>query len=78
MSMLIPNVEELVPVEHRYRKLLHVVNWVELARPLRELYSNLGRRGYPVETAVKCLLLQFLEDRSDREMERLLQDSLAA
>jgi len=58
MSMLIPNVEELVSAEHRYRKLLKLVDWVELARPLRVLYSDLGRRGYPVETAVKCLFLK--------------------
>ena len=74
MSMLIPNVEELVSAEQRYRKLLKLVDWVELARPLRVLYSDLGRRGYPVETAVKCLFLQFLEDRSDREMERYSSD----
>jgi len=78
MSMIIPNVEELVSAEHRYRKFLAVVDWVELAKPLRNLYSKVGRRGYPVEQGLKCLFLQFLEDRSDREMEQLLCDSLAA
>jgi transposase, IS5 family len=78
MSMIVPNVEEFVPAEHRYRKLLKLVDWVELARPLRNLYSDIGRRGYPTEQGLKCLFLQFLEDRSDRQMERLLQDSLAA
>jgi len=43
MSMIIPNFEELVSADHRYRKLLTVVDWVELAKPLRNLYSKLPR-----------------------------------
>lgn len=77
MSMIVPNVEEFIPADHRYRKLLKLVDWVELARPLRNLYSDKGRRGYPVEQGLKCLFLQFLEDRSDRQMESYLRDSLA-
>jgi hypothetical protein len=45
MSMIVPNVEEFVPGEHRYRKLLTLTYWVELARPLRNLYSDTGRQG---------------------------------
>ena len=67
MSMLITNVEELVHAEHRYRKLLVLLNWTDLAKPLRRLYSEVGRRGYAVEQGLKCLFLQFLEDRSDRQ-----------
>ena len=78
MSMIVPNVEEFVSVEHRYRKLLKLVDWAELGRPLRSLYSDIGRRGYPVEQGLKCLFLQFLEDRSDRQMEAYLQENLAA
>ena len=72
MSMIVPNVEEFVSAEHRYRKLLKLISWVELARALREAYSEAGRRGYPVEQGLKCLFLQFLEDRSDRQMEAYL------
>ena len=78
MSMIIPNVEELVSADHRYRKLFAIVDWVELAKPLRNLYSSVGRRGYAVEQGLKCLFLQFLEDRSDRQMEVLLQENIAA
>ena len=48
MSMLIPNVEELVHAEHRYRMLLALLNWTDLAKPLRKSYSEVGRRGYAV------------------------------
>ena len=78
MAMIIPNVGELVSADHRDRKMLAIVDWVELAKPLRNLYSKVGRRGYAVEQGLKCLFLQFLEDRSDRQMEQLLCDSLAA
>lgn len=78
MSMLIPNLEELVPLDHRYRKLQELINWKELTNPLRSLYSKEGRQGYAVERGFKCLLLQFLEDKSDRQMEDFLRDSLAA
>ena len=78
MSMIIPNVEELVSEDHPYKKLLRVVDWSELARPLRNLYSKIGRRGYAVEQGLECLFLQFLEDRSDRQMERFLKENLAA
>ena len=49
MSMIIPNVEELVAADHPYRKLLALVNWTELTKPLRSLYSKEGRKGYAVE-----------------------------
>ena len=49
MSMLIPELEELIPAGHTYRKLLGVIDWAELSRPLSGLYSTLGRRGYLVE-----------------------------
>jgi IS5 family transposase len=78
MSMIVPNVEEFISADHRYRKLLALVDWVELARPLRNLYSPSGRRGYPVEQGLKFLFLQFLEDRSDRQMESYLKENLAA
>ena len=77
-SMMVPNVEELVSSEHPYRKILALLNWPELSKPLRKKYSSLGRRGYAVEQGLKCLFLQFLEDRSDRQMERFLQENIAA
>lgn len=78
MSMLIPNVEELVAADHRYRKMLKLIDWRELTKPLRSLYSKEGRKGYAVEQGFKCLFLQFLENKSDREMEQLLRDSNSA
>ena len=77
MSMIVPLVEELVRVDHPYRRMVKVIGFTELTRPLRKLYSELGRGGYPIEQGFRCLLLQFLEDLSDRELSRFLQENVA-
>lgn len=78
MSMIIPNLEELVSEQHPYRKLLKLISFEHLCRPLEKLYSSTGRAGYPVSSGFKCLLIQALEDLSDRQLESKLKDSLAA
>ena len=78
MSMIIPNVEEFVCEEHLYRKLVVIFNWSELTAPIRSCYSKSGRRGYAVEEGFRCLVLQFLEDKSDRQMEEFLKYDLSA
>ncbi len=78
MSMLIPNLTELVSEEHPYWKILKLVNFEKLCEPLKDCYSNLGRGGYPVSQGFACLLLQFMDDLSDRQLELALTDSLAA
>ena len=77
MSMLIPNLSELVSAEHPYRKILALVDFEELSKPLEKLYSRIGGAGYPVSSAFKMLLVQYFEDVSDRQMEDLMKDSLA-
>lgn len=77
MAMIIPELTELVPVEHEYRKLLGLLDFEGLCRPLEKLYSHTGRSGYPVATGFKSLLLQFMLDLSDRQMERYLSENLA-
>ena len=37
-----------------------------------------GRTGFGIIQLFKCLLLQFIEDISDRELERYLQENTAA
>jgi IS5 family transposase len=77
VSLIVPTVDELVRSDHEYRLMLKVLDWGKLTWPLRALYSDLGRGGYPVEQGFRCLLLQFLEDLSDRELERYLQENNA-
>ena len=78
VSLIVPTVDELVRADHRYRQMLKLLDLGELTRPLRQLYSDLGRGGYPVEQGFRCLLLQYLEDLSDRQLEEHLEENNAA
>ena len=53
MAMIIPEVEELIAKDHKYRKILNLFDWSELTKPLRSLYSKQGRKGYAVEQGLK-------------------------
>jgi len=68
---------DLVRSNHPYRMLLAIVPFEKLCLPLKGLYSDKGRGGYPVETMFKASLLQLMENLSDREVERFLQENLA-
>ena len=62
-----------------FYKLLHtLLDFEELAKPLEKLYSKLGRKGYPPSSGLKCLMVQFLEDLSDRQLEEHLQMHIGA
>lgn len=71
------SVEDLVREDHPYRRLLRIVPFDGLCAPLRSKYSKIGRVGFPVESMFKILVLQWMEDLSDREAERFLQENVA-
>lgn len=77
MSFYEPNLEELVSEDHEYRQLLLKVDFEELSKPLRNLYSQKGQSSYPISTGLKCLFLQFWHDLSDRAAEKYFQENLA-
>ena len=65
-------------MEHPYRRFETVLDFNRLALPLQSLYSDRGRSELGAERAFRMLVLQFLEDLSDREMERFMRENLAA
>lgn len=71
------SLDSLVRDDHPYRVLLRTVPFRDLCGPLARLYSPLGRKGYPPEALFKALCLQWMEDLSDREAERFLEENLA-
>lgn len=77
MKVFIPKLDQFVRENHPYRQILGLVDFKKLTEVLEEEYSSKGRGGYPVDTGFKCLLLQYTEDLSDRELERFLQENLA-
>ena len=74
------SLEELVPAGHVYRKFLSLLNFKSITYRLKRLENNTkaGAKGYGIETLFRCLLLQFIEDLSDRELEKMLQENNAA
>ncbi len=72
------SLEELVSEEHQYRKFKELFNFNKIQAELTSVEPASNYKGYGVERLFKCLLLQFMEDLSDRELERYLSDSNAA
>jgi transposase, IS5 family len=72
------DIERLVKAEHPLRKLLKAVDFEELSSPLKPLWSKTGRGGYSPSQVLKMLVLQFMDDLSDRALERYLEDNNAA
>jgi len=74
------SLEDLVPSTHVYRKFLKLLNFKSIGYRLKkyELNTHAGAKGYGMEVLFRCLLLQFIEDLSDRELEKMLQENTAA
>ena len=73
----IVSLEELVPADHPYRYFKQILNESFIQRCLSGVSSDLGREGYGITRLFYGLLLQFMEDLSDRECERFLQENLS-
>jgi len=71
------DLNKLVREDHALRKIAKIVDLGKIARKFVELRSVVGRPGYGLDVAIKCLFLQFYYDLSDREMEERLKDDLA-
>lgn len=80
MQTTLVNLEELVRPDHTYRKLVKVFDFGALRGRLKKLDNGgqVGADGYGIETWFRCLVLQFMEDLSDREAEKFLAENLAA
>ena len=70
--------EELVSKNHQYRKFKELFNFREVEPELLSVEKEANYKGYGVVRLFKCLLLQFMEDLSDRELERYISDSNGA
>jgi len=72
------SLEELVPSNHIYRKFLKLWKFDNAAKQLKKIEKDNNYKGYGVLRLFKCLLLQFMEDLSDRELNKYLQENNAA
>jgi len=69
--------EDLVLENHIYRKFLNLRNMDSVRLELEKLEAESDHKGYGIYRIFLCLLLQFLEDLSDRELERFICDKNA-
>lgn len=71
------SLEDLVPEEHNYRKFNALWKFQYARKQLKKLEKDNPYKGYGLLRLFKCLLLQFMEDLSDRELSRFLQENTA-
>lgn len=80
MQTELVNLNDLVKKNHPYRKLLSIIDFAVLAKNISNIKNNqvVGRTGYNIDSCLKMLILQFMEDLSDRELERFIAENTAA
>lgn len=70
--------EDFVSSSHIYRKFLSLWDLDSVRKELELLEIASDHKGYGMFRIFCCLLLQFLEDLSDRELERFIRENNAA
>lgn len=77
MTIMHYDLNKIVRNNHELRRIEEVVSFRKVSHDYHDLAKNTGRKGYGVETGIRCLFLQFYYDLSDREMEQQLRDNIA-
>jgi IS5 family transposase len=72
------SVEQLVDKNHAYRKLKTLLDFERIIRSVKLKTAETGAIGFGKARLILCLILQFMEDLSDREFERFLKDGIAS
>jgi len=77
-QMTIVSLEDLVREDHIYRKFIKIWDFKGIGKILKKAEKDNNYKGYGVLRLFKCLLLQSMEDLSNRELERFLSENNAA
>lgn len=75
-QMELGDLKRLLPATHPYRGFQAYLS--DATKALVDVSQLKGADGDGVERLFRCLLLPFMEDLSDRELERYLEETLAA
>ena len=65
--------DAMIPPGHLFRRLRALLDWGELAVELEDCYRHKGRASVPPEVMLRVMILQYLYDRSDRQVEEDLR-----
>lgn len=71
-QMEIVSIDALVAKDHTYRKLKQQIEFKAITISVRIEEKELGATGYTITRLIMCLILQFMENLSDREFERFM------
>jgi len=71
------SVEQLVSEKHTYRKLKELLDFDRIVKVVKVPVSQIGAIGFGRTRLILCLIIQYMEDLSDREMERFLSENNA-
>jgi len=77
-QMEMVSVEQLVSEKHTYRRIKTLLRFPSIVRAAKVTDTQLGAFGFGRVRLILCLLLQFMEDLSDREFERFIAENTAA
>ena len=77
-QIVMVSLEDLVPQDHIYRKFTSLWDFKGAEKHLKDVEKDNNYKGYGVLRLFLCLLIQFMEDLSDRELERYLQENNAS
>jgi IS5 family transposase len=71
------SLDQLVPSSDPYRRFIKLWDFKGVEAILSTVKSLNPHEGYGLNRLFRCLLLQFMEDLSDRELEKFLQENIA-
>lgn len=77
-QVIMVSLNDLVPADHIYRRFLELWDFKNTEKYLKKLEKNNNYKGFGILRLFKCLLLQFMEDLSDRELKKFMQENNAA
>lgn len=71
------SIEQLVSKTHTYRSLKNLLDFNRITKAVKVKERETGAIGFGKERLILCLILQFMEDLSDREFERFIAENTA-
>ena len=76
-QIIMVSLNDLVPEDHVYRRFLKLWDFRKTEKRLKKLEKDNNYKGFGILRLFKCLLLQFMEDLSDRELKKFMQENTA-
>ena len=72
------SVDQLVPKEHTYRQIKKLLDFDSITKSVKIKENEVGANGFGKPRLILCLILQFMEDLTDREFERFIAENNSA